>query len=76
MGEGMRVLVLEVVLEVVHVHVASGERLSGSDVEVSDDLVDSNATLETASLLSLLVEVLGVVFALALLNALAAAKRP
>jgi hypothetical protein len=45
-------------------------------MEVSNDLVDANAALETASLLSLLVEMLGVVFALALLNTLAATKRP
>jgi hypothetical protein len=45
-------------------------------VEVSDDFVDSNAALETAALLSLLVEVLGVVFALALLYALSATERP
>jgi hypothetical protein len=75
-GKGVRVFVLEVVLEVVHVHVAVGEGLSGSDMEVSDDLVDSNATLETAALLSLLVEVLGIVFALTLLNALSATERP
>jgi hypothetical protein len=45
-------------------------------MEVSNDLVDANAALETASLLSLLVEMLGVVFALALLDTLAATKRP
>jgi len=75
-GERVRVFVLEVVLEVVHVHVASGERLSRRNVEVSNDLVDANAALQTASLLSLLVEVLGVVFTLALLDALATTKRP
>jgi hypothetical protein len=74
-GKGV-CLIFEVVFQVVHVHVAVGEGLSGSDMEVSDDLVDSNATLETAALLSLLVEVLGIVFALTLLNALSATERP
>jgi hypothetical protein len=76
MGEGVRVFVLEVVLEIVNVHIAIRKRLSGRDVEVSDDLVNSDATLETAALLSLLVKVLGIVFALALLNALSATERP
>jgi hypothetical protein len=74
--ERVRIFVLEVVLEVVHVHVASRERLSRRNVEVSNDLVDTNAALETASLLSLLVEVLGVVFTLTLLDTLATTKRP
>lgn len=74
--KGMRVLVLEVILEVVYVHVSGRERLSRRDVEVADNLVDSNATLETATFLTLFVEMFGVVFALALLHSLAATKRP
>jgi hypothetical protein len=76
MREGMRVLILEVVLQIVDVQVAVRERLSGGDVEVSYDLIDADTALETASFLALLVEVLGVVFALALFYALAAPKRP
>jgi hypothetical protein len=45
-------------------------------MEVSDDLVDADAAFQTAAFLALLVEVLGVVFALALFYALAAPKRP
>lgn len=53
--ERVRVLVLEVIFQVVHVQVAVGEGLSGGDVEVSNDLVDLDATLETASFLALCV---------------------
>jgi hypothetical protein len=45
-------------------------------VEVADDLVDPDAAVEAASLLSLCIEFLGIVLALALLDALAAAERP
>jgi hypothetical protein len=74
--KSMRVLVLEVVVQVVYVHVASRERLSGGNVEIADNLVDFDASLETASFLSLSVEVFGIVLALALLHALATTKRP
>jgi hypothetical protein len=74
--KSMRVFVLEVVVQVVYVHVASRERLSRSNVEIADNFVDSNATLETASLLSLGIEVFGIVLALALLHALTTTKRP
>jgi hypothetical protein len=60
----------------VYVHVASRERLSGSNVEIADNLVDFDASLETASFLSLSVEVFGIVLALALLHALTTTKRP
>jgi hypothetical protein len=74
--ESVRVLVLEVIFQVVNMHVASGERFSRSNVEVSDHLVDLDATLKTTALLSLSIEVLGVVFALALLYTLATTERP
>lgn len=45
-------------------------------MEVANDLVDLDAALKTASLLTLFVKVLSVVFALALLNTLATAERP
>lgn len=75
-GKSVRVLVLEVVLEVVHVEVAVREGLSGGDVEVANDLVDLDAALEAASLLALFVKVLSVVFTLALLHTLATTERP
>jgi len=58
------------------VHVAGREGLSRSDVEVTNNLVNLDAALETATLLSLCVEVFSVVFPLALLDTLAAAERP
>lgn len=75
-GKGVRVLVLEVVLQVVHVKVAVREGLPGGDVEIANDFVDLDAALETASLLTLFVKVLRVVFALALLHTLATTERP
>jgi hypothetical protein len=59
-----------------HVHVSVGERFPWRNVEVADDLVHADAALETASFPALLVEVFGVVLALALFDALAAAKGP
>jgi hypothetical protein len=76
MCERVRVFVLEVVLQVMDVHVTCGERLSGCDVEVADNLVDSDAALETAALLSLCIKMFGIVFALALLDVLSTAKGP
>lgn len=76
MGEGVRVFILEVVLQIVYVEVAIGEGLPGCNVEVTNDLVDANVSLEAASFLALLIEVLGIVLALALLDTLAAAERP
>jgi len=75
-GEGMRVLVFEVVLEIVNVQVAVGERFSRSNVKVTDDLVDADAALKTASFLTLLVEMFGVVFPLALFDSLSTTERP
>lgn len=75
-GESMRVFVLEVVLQVVYVKVAVGERLSGCNVEVSNHFVDADATFETTSFLTLLVEVLGVMFPLTLLYTFPTTERP
>lgn len=66
----------EVVLQVVYVHVAVAETLAGSKVEVSNHLVDADAALDAASLLPLRVQVLAVVFPLALLDALAPTEGP
>ena len=77
-GEGMPLLNrrVPVVLEVVHVHVAVAEAATGRDVEVADDLVDAQATLDAAAFMSLFIQPLGVVLALALLDALASAESP
>lgn len=69
-------LVLEVVLQVVDVEIAVRERFSRSDVEVTDDFIDSNSTFNTATFLALCVQVFGIVFTLALLDALAATEGP
>lgn len=75
-GEGMRILILEVVLEIVYVKVAVRERLSGRNMKVTDNLVDADASLKTTSFLTLLVEMFGVVFSLALFNSLSTTERP
>lgn len=74
--ESMRIFVFEVVFQIMHVHVAVGERLSGSDMEVSNDLVDTDATFETASFLALLVKMLCVVLPLALFDTLSTTEGP
>jgi len=62
----------KVVLQVMYVHVAIAKTLAGCEVEVSNHFVDTDATLDTTSLAPLLVQVLAVVFPLALLDILAA----
>ena len=64
----------EVVLKIVDVHVAIAEGLARCEVEVSNHLVDTDATFDTASFPPLLVEVLAVVFPLALLHVLTATE--
>jgi hypothetical protein len=76
MGEAVAALVLEVVFQIVDVHVAVGERLAGRKVEISHHLVHANSALYSASLFALGVEVLGVVFTLTLLHTLTAAEGP
>jgi hypothetical protein len=75
-GEVVADIGVPVVLEIVHVHVAAAEAAAGGQVEVSDDLVDTNASLNAAALMALGLELLGVVLALALLDALTLAKGP
>ena len=65
-----------VVLKVVHVHVAIAEALAGGNVEVANDLVDAQAAFDAAAFAALLVQTLGVVLALALLDVLATAEGP
>lgn len=65
-----------VVLEVVNVHVSVAEATARGKVEVSDDLVDTQVTLDTAALLALLLQSLGVVLARALLDVLALTESP
>lgn len=68
--------VFEVVVQIVHVQIAVGETLSWCDVEVSDHFVHADSTFESAAFCALGIEVLGIVFALALLYAFAATEGP
>lgn len=65
-----------VVLEIVDVHVTIAEASAGSKMEVSNDLVDLQQALNTATLFPLLVQSLRVMLPLALLHTLASAKGP
>jgi hypothetical protein len=72
----MPALILEIILQIMHMQIAIGKRLPRCDVEIANDLVYADGALQAAALAALGVEVFGVVLALALLDAFAAAKRP
>ncbi len=74
--EGVRIIIVEIHVQVVHVQVAIGEGLSRSNVEVANDLVDLDIALDTASFFSLCVELFAIVFALTLLDPFATTERP
>ena len=67
---------IEVVVEIVDVHVTIAETASWSNVEVPNDLVDSDSSLNTASFLSLGVQSFSVMFAFALFDVLASSESP
>lgn len=75
-AERMRFLAAEVVFEVVNVCLSIGKGLAGREVEVSDDLVDTDAAFDAAAFAALGVERFAVVFAFALFDVLAAAEGP
>lgn len=78
MGEWMstRNWGIEVVLEIVNVHVAIAETASWGNVEVSNDLVHAESSLNSAAFFSLRIEPLSIVFPLTLLDTLSLAKCP
>lgn len=57
-------------------HLSVAETLPRRKMEVSDDLVDADAAFNPAAFAALLIELLSVVFALALIDVLAAPERP
>ena len=65
-----------VVLEVVDVHIAVAEAPARGDVEVSDDLVHAQATLDATAFVPLLLQLLGVVLAFALLDTFTLSEGP
>ena len=77
-GEGVRLAVggVEVVVQIVHVHRTVGETSSGGDVEITNHLVDPEATFDATSLVALRVQFLAVVLALALFDVFTFAERP
>ena len=67
---------IEIVVQIMNVHVAIAETASWGNVEVAHDLVDSDSSLNTASFLSLSVQSLSVMFALTLFDVLASSESP
>jgi len=66
----------KVILQIMHMRLSITEALSRRKVEVSYDLVDADAAFDAAAFAALLVELLAVVFALALFDVFAAAEGP
>jgi hypothetical protein len=77
-GEVVRLALggVPVVLQIVNVHVAAAEASSRSKVEVANNLVHAQATLNAATFLTLSIQLLSIVLALTLLDALSTAKGP
>jgi hypothetical protein len=67
---------VEVIVQIVYVHVAVAETPSRCNMEVAYDLVYANTPLNTASFISLRVQALCIVFSLALLHILPSSKCP
>ena len=74
-GEGVG-RIFEVVLQVMNVKVTVREGLSGSDMEVSNDFVHTDAALKATSLLALCIEMFRIVLTFALLDSLTTAEGP
>lgn len=67
---------LEIVIQIVDMHVAITEAPARRDVEITDDLIDPKSAFYPTSFLALRIETLGIPFSLALLDVLAPPKRP
>ena len=67
---------IEVVIEIMNVHISVAETPPWRNVEVSNDLIDTNSSLYAASFLALGIQSLAVVFALALLYIFSSSKGP
>lgn len=78
MCEGVTMLrrVLEIIVQVVDMHVSVAEAAAWRNVKVTDNFVDPNSTLDPASFFTLRVETLCIPFLLTLLNIFAPAKSP
>lgn len=70
------VWVLEIVVQIMDVHVAIAETPTRSNVEVADNFVDTESTLNPATFLALRVQTLRIAFQLALLDIFSSTKRP
>ena len=67
---------IEVVIQIMDVHIAIAKTSSRCDMEITDDLVHAKCSLNSASLLPLRVQSLSIVFAFALLDVFSSAESP
>jgi hypothetical protein len=67
---------IKVVIKVMYVHIAIAETTARCHMEIANDLIDSKASFYSASLSSLRIQSLSIVFALALLDVLTSSKCP
>lgn len=72
----LQIRCIPVIGQVVDMHVAIAVTASWGDMEIANDLVYPHSTFDAASFLALLIQPLAVVFAFALLDVFASAKRP
>ena len=64
------------VVEIMHVHVAVAETSSRCNMEISNDLIDADPAFDPATLLSLRIQSLPIMFTLALLDILTSPESP
>ena len=78
MGEGVASLYwgVEVIDEIVNMHIAVAETSSGCNMEVAYHLVDADHAFYSATLMSLCVKALAIPFSLTLFNAFSSSKSP
>lgn len=67
---------IQIVIQIVYVHLSVTETSSRGNVEISHDFINAKSAFYAAALAPLLVEFLRIVFSLALLDVLTATKRP
>lgn len=67
---------IEEIIEIVDMHIPVAETPSRRNVEISNNLIDSDASLDTAPLLSLQIQSFSVVFPFALFYILSPSKSP
>ena len=73
---GLALWYVEIVLQIMHVHLPIAETSPGGNVKVSYDFIDPEAPFNAASLVSLRIELLAVMLTFALFDALTSPESP